>query len=265
MVKYPEMDPVAFSFGPLSVHWYGIMYLLGFVAAWLIAHQRSRRSWAAVRSHQIEDLVLYSALGVIVGGRLGSALFYNFDKWLADPLWVLRMWEGGMAFHGGLLGVIVAIFLYARKIGQPFLAVADFAAPLAPIGLGLGRIGNFIGQELWGRQTDLPWGMVFPRDVEQLVRHPSQLYQAFFEGLLLFLIVFWYSRRPRPVGSVGGVFLLCYAVFRFAVEFVRQPDAHIGFDLEGWMTRGQILCIPMAIVGILLIVVAHSRHKFLNR
>ncbi|MBQ0798984.1 MAG: prolipoprotein diacylglyceryl transferase [Porticoccaceae bacterium] len=264
MIAYPDIDPVAFSLGPVSVHWYGMMYLLGFVAAWLVAHRRSKRAWSAVRSHQIEDLILYAALGVIIGGRLGSALFYNFDKWMADPLWVIRIWEGGMAFHGGLLGVVVAIALYARKIKQPFFAVADFTAPLVPIGLGLGRIGNFIGQELWGRQTDLPWGMVFPRDLEQLVRHPSQLYQALLEGLVLFIIVFWYSRKPRPTGAVGGVFLLAYAVFRFAVEFVRQPDSHIGFDVDGWMTRGQILCLPMAAAGILLIVFATIRHRVVN-
>ena len=261
MMTYPIIDPIAFSVGPLTVHWYGIMYLAGFAAAWLVAHQRSKRAWVAVRSHQIEDLILYSAFGVIIGGRLGSALFYNFDQWLADPLWLFRLWEGGMAFHGGLLGVIAAIWLYARKIGQPFLAVADFTAPLVPIGLGLGRLGNFIGQELWGRQTDLPWGMVFPRDIEQLTRHPSQLYQAVLEGLVLFVIVFWYSRKPRPSGSVGGLFLLSYAVFRFVVEFVRMPDSHIGFDINGWMTRGQLLCIPMAAIGVLLMAFAAMRQR----
>jgi len=265
VIPYPKIDPVAFSAGPLSVHWYGIMYLLGFTAAWLVARRRSERAWAAVRSHQIEDLILYSALGVIIGGRLGSALFYNFDKWMTDPIWIFRLWEGGMAFHGGLLGVVAAVWLYARKIEQPFFAVADFTAPLVPIGLGLGRIGNFIGQELWGRPTDGPWGMIFPRDPEQLARHPSQLYQAALEGAVLFIILFWYSRKPRPAGVIGGLFLVLYAVFRFAVEFVRQPDQHIGFDAAGWMTRGQILCIPMAAAGIVLIVYATISHKLANR
>lgn len=253
MLTYPAIDPLAFAVGPVRVHWYGIMYLLGFLAAWLIAMRRSGRAWSPVRRPQVEDLVVYAAFGVIIGGRCGYVLFYNVDKWLADPLWLFRIWEGGMAFHGGLLGVITAIWLFARHIQQPFLAVADFVAPLAPIGLGLGRVGNFIGQELWGRQTSGAWGMVFPADPEQLVRHPSQLYQAGLEGAVLFLLLFFYSRRPRPVGAVGGMFLLFYGVFRFAVEFARQPDGHIGYDLFDWVTRGQLLSLPMIVIGALIL------------
>lgn len=259
MLTYPVIDPVAFSMGPVRVHWYGIMYLIGFAAAWLLARLRSRRPDAPVRANQIEDLIVYSALGVILGGRCGYVVFYNFDKWLADPLWALRLWEGGMSFHGGLLGVIFALFLFAHRIRQPFLAVTDFTAPLVPIGLGLGRIGNFIGQELWGRPTDVSWAMVFPRDPEQLARHPSQLYQATLEGLVLFCLLFWYSRQPRPGGAVSGLFLVLYGVFRFSVEFFREPDRQIGFDLFDWMTRGQILCLPMIIVGALILAWAHRR------
>lgn len=261
MLTYPTVDPVLVSIGPLTVHWYGVMYLLGFSAAWLLATSRSKRAWSPLRRDQVEDLIVYAAFGVILGGRCGYVLFYNFDKWLADPLWLLRIWEGGMAFHGGLLGVIVALLLYARKLQQPWLAVTDFVAPLVPIGLGLGRIGNFIGQELWGRASDWPVAMVFPRDPEQIARHPSQLYQAGLEGLLLFIILFWYSRRPRPEGAVSGLFLLCYGLFRSLVEFAREPDGHIGFDLLDWVTRGQLLSLPMVVGGILLLIYSYWRKR----
>ncbi|MGD9659859.1 MAG: prolipoprotein diacylglyceryl transferase [Porticoccaceae bacterium] len=252
-LNYPQIDPVAFALGPIQVHWYGLMYLFGFGGAWLLAIRRSDRAWSPVHRQKVEDLVVYMAFGVILGGRFGYVLFYNFDKWLADPLWLLRIWEGGMAFHGGLLGVIVAMVIFARQVHQPMLAIADFVAPLVPIGLGLGRIGNFIGQELWGRQTDGAWGMVFPRDPEQLARHPSQLYQAFLEGLVLFVILFWFSKKPRPTGVVSGLFLMIYGLFRFVVEFAREPDAHIGFDALGWLTRGQLLSLPMIVAGAILI------------
>lgn len=257
MLSYPNIDPVLVSVGPFTVHWYGIMYLLGFLGAWLLGRSRSQRAWSPIRRDQVEDLIVYAAFGVIIGGRCGYVLFYNFDKWVADPLWLFRLWEGGMAFHGGLLGVIVAMFIFAKRVGQPFFAVSDFVAPLVPIGLGLGRLGNFIGQELWGRSTELPVGMVFPRDPEQLARHPSQLYQVALEGVALFGLLWLFSRRPRPTAAVSGLFLALYGVFRFVVEFVREPDSHIGFDLFDWMTRGQILSLPMIIVGVLMILWAY--------
>ncbi|GAA5315861.1 MAG: prolipoprotein diacylglyceryl transferase [Candidatus Pelagadaptatus aseana] len=259
MLNYPEIDPVAFSLGSLKVHWYGIMYLLGFAAAWQLAMVRARKGVGPCRPEQVEDLIVYGAMGVILGGRFGYVLFYHFDRFLEDPVWLLRVWEGGMSFHGGMLGVIVALYVYARKINAPFFAVTDFVAPLVPIGLGFGRLGNFIGQELWGRATDVPWAMVFPNDPLALARHPSQLYQALLEGLVLFAILFWFSAKPRPRMATSGLFLLLYGSFRFLVEFVREPDSHIGFDVMGWMTRGQLLSLPMIIGGLALLVWAYKK------
>ncbi|WP_444922642.1 prolipoprotein diacylglyceryl transferase [Microbulbifer sp. CnH-101-G] len=254
MLTYPEINPVAIAIGPLKVHWYGLMYLFGFIAAWWLALRRSTRPWSPVIKSEVEDLILYCAIGVVVGGRLGYMFFYNMPELMENPLSLFKVWEGGMSFHGGLVGVMLATVLYARKIGTTFPALIDFVAPLVPIGLGLGRLGNFIGQELWGRPTEGPWGMVFPKDPELLARHPSQLYQAFLEGLVLFAVLWWFSSKPRPRLAVGGMFVLLYGIFRFLVEFVREPDGHIGFDLFGWMTRGQLLSLPMIIAGIALLV-----------
>lgn len=259
MLTHPNFDPVAVQLGPIAIHWYGLMYLLGFAAAWYIGRMRCRQPWSPLRADQLEDLIFYGAMGVILGGRFGYVIFYNFPQFLDDPLWLFRIWEGGMAFHGGLLGVIVAVGLYARKINRPVGAVWDFIAPLAPIGLGLGRLGNFIGQELWGRPTDSVFGMLFPNDPSQLPRHPSQLYQFALEGIVLFAIVFFYTRKPRPQLAAGGLFLLCYGCFRFLVEFVREPDGHIGFDALGWVTRGQLLSLPMILVGGAVMVYAYRR------
>jgi len=259
MLTYPQIDPVALSLGPLSVHWYGIMYLMAFAGAWGIAMYRAGKPDSAVTKAQVEDLVMWGAMGVILGGRFGYVVFYHFDRFLQDPVWLLRVWEGGMSFHGGLLGVIVALALYARKIRQPFLRVADFVVPMVPLGLGFGRLGNFIGQELWGRETSGPWGMVFPNDPEALLRHPSQLYQATLEGLVLLTAILWFSAKPKPRAAVSGMFLMLYGLFRFAVEFVRDPDGHIGFDLFGWLTRGQLLSLPMIAVGVLMLAWAYDR------
>jgi len=266
-MTYPQIDPVALSLGPVQVHWYGIMYLLAFIAAWLVAMRRAKAGNTPVQPNQVEDLIVYGALGVIVGGRCGYVIFYHFDVWLSDPLWLLRVWEGGMSFHGGLLGVAVALVIYARKLKQPLLFVGDFVAPIVPLGLGFGRIGNFIGGELWGRPTDAAWGMIFPADPEQLARHPSQLYQAFLEGLVLFMVLFWFSSKPRPRGSVAGLFLVLYGCFRFVVEFVREPDSHLKNDLLfGWMSRGQELSVPMVAIGLAMMIWAytHTADKMLR-
>ncbi len=257
MLPYPQIDPVAISLGPVKVHWYGLAYLAGLAFAWWLAARRSARPGSAVKREQVDDLIFFAALGVVLGGRIGYALFYGADKLAEDPLWLLRVWQGGMSFHGGFLGVIVAMYLFARRRAIPFGALLDFIAPLVPLGLALGRLGNFIGQELWGRPTDVPWAMVFPRDPLQLARHPSQLYQFALEGLLLFAILMWYSSRPRPTLAVAGLFSLGYGCLRFIAEFFREPDAHIGFQALGWMTRGQLLCLPMILLGIYLMVVAY--------
>ncbi len=251
MFEYPEFDPIAFSLGPLAVRWYGLMFLGAFIAAWLLARWRAGKAHAPITPQQVDDMIFYGALGVIVGGRLGSILFYNFGKFIEDPLVLLRIWEGGMSFHGGLLGVILAMWLYARRLQLPFFALMDFVAPIVPIGLGLGRIGNFINGELWGKVTtpEFPLSVVY----QGLPRHPSQLYQAVLEGLVLFVIVWLFSSRPRPLMSVSGLFLLCYGTFRFVVEFVRLPDAWIGYLAFGWLTMGQLLSLPMILLGAWLI------------
>ena len=257
MLTYPEIDPIALAIGPLKIHWYGVMYLLAFASAWLLAMHRAKAPNALINKAQVENLITYGAFGVIIGGRVGYVVLYQFETWMSDPLWLFRVWEGGMSFHGGLIGVIVAMLIYAHRIHKPYLALMDFIAPAVPLGLGFGRLGNFIGQELWGRVTDSRWGMIFPRDPSGLPRHPSQLYQAALEGLVLFIILFWFSRKPRPRGAVCGLFLVFYAAFRFLVEFVREPDSHIGFDLLGWMTRGQLLSIPLFFLGIGLMIYAY--------
>ena len=251
MLTYPHIDPVALSLGPLKIHWYGLMYLVGFACFWALGVRRAARDDFAIKPDEVSDFLFYGAVGVVLGGRIGYVLFYGFHDWLADPLYIFRVWEGGMSFHGGLIGVIVAIALYARKLHTSFFNMADFVAPMAPLGLLAGRIGNFINGELWGRPTAVPWGMVFPH-VDQLPRHPSQLYQAALEGLLLFIILWLYSSKPRPTASVSGLFLVGYGFFRFLVEFFRQPDVQLGYVAFGWMTQGQLLSLPMIVGGIAL-------------
>ena len=261
MLAYPQIDPVALALGPVKVHWYGLSYLAGLAFAWWLAARRASRPGAVLNRSQVDDMVFFSAMGVVLGGRLGYILFYGGDRLLQDPMWALRVWEGGMSFHGGMLGVILANWWYARAHKLNFARLLDFVAPLVPVGLGLGRLGNFIGQELWGRPSSVPWAMVFPNDPLQLPRHPSQLYQFALEGVLLFVLLYWFSRKPRPRLAVGGLFVLGYGCVRFLVEFFRQPDSHIGFDALGWMTRGQLLCIPMIAFGLYLMVNGYRRQR----
>lgn len=264
MIPYPNIDPVLFSVGPLSVRWYGLMYLFGFAAAWWLGVTRARKANGLWNEDQIGDLIFYGAVGVILGGRFGYVLFYNFDLFLKDPAWLFRVWEGGMAFHGGLLGVLVAMYLFGRKHGKNLFQMTDFIAPIVPLGLGAGRIGNFIGAELWGRVSDMPWAMVFPTDPMQLPRHPSQLYQFFIEGVVLFSVLWWFSSRPRPRMAVSGLFLVIYGLGRFVVEFFRQPDEQLGFIAFDWLTMGQLLSTPMIILGVAFMVIAYKTFPLVN-
>ena len=252
MLMHPEIDPVAVAIGPLKVHWYGLMYLIGFAAFWLLGKVRAKKPWSPMNGEQVGDFLFYGAMGAVLGGRIGYVLFYDFSTFLSDPLELFRIWEGGMSFHGGMVGVFVAMFLYARKLGTTFFTISDFVAPLVPIGLGAGRMGNFINGELWGRPTDVSWGMVFPH-VDSLARHPSQLYQAFMEGVVLFLVLWVFSSKPRHTGAVSGLFLIGYGIARIIAEFFRQPDAHIHFVLFDWVTMGQLLSLPMVLAGLLII------------
>ena len=261
MLTFPELNPVAFEIGPLQVHWYGLMYLVGFAGGWWLAMVRAKRPHSGWTPEQVTDGLFYVALGVVLGGRVGFAVFYATEELLDDPLLLFRMWEGGMSFHGGFLGVLLGMWWFARKHGKKFFDVMDFVAPLVTIGLGAGRLGNFINGELWGRVTDVPWGMVFP-DGGPLPRHPSQLYEFFLEGVLLFLILWTFSAKPRPRMAVSGVFSLCYGSFRFLVEFLRQPDADLGdggFIAFGWLTMGQLLSLPMILVGAALLWWAYGK------
>lgn len=258
MINLPTIDPVAFSVGSFPIYWYGLMYLLAFSLAWGLGYYRAKQPGSGWTIDQLGDLIFYSALGAIVGGRLGYILFYNIDQILIDPASVFRVWEGGMSFHGGLLGVIFAIYLFSRRTKKTLFNVADFATPLVPLGLAMGRIGNFINGELWGRVTDVSWGVIFPQ-AGTLPRHPSQLYEFALEGLILFAIVWCFSSRPRPAGAVAGVFLIGYAVFRFVVEFFREPDLHMGFVAFDWMTMGQLLSAPMLVLGLWLVWQAYRK------
>lgn len=251
MLTYPAIDPVAFSLGPVKVHWYGLMYLFGFFMAWTLAHFRVKRYQLPWNSAQISDLIFYAALGLLIGARLGYMLFYNSAYFFAKPWSLLQVWEGGMSFHGGLVGVIIALFFYSRQIQKSFLEVGDFVVPLVPIGLAAGRAGNFINGELWGRVTDAPWGMVFPH-TEGLPRHPSQLYELGLEGLFLFVLVWSYGAKPRKPGYLSACFLVGYACVRILVECLREPDLQLGFIAFNWVTMGQLLCLPMLFLGLYL-------------
>src|SRR5919204_3052837 len=250
MLVHPDINPIAFSIGPLAVRWYGLMYLAGFAAGWWLGLRRIAQGLAPITRAQLDDVLFLAVFGVILGGRLGYVLFYKPGYYAAHPLEIFAIWQGGMSFHGGLLGMMLAMLFIARRHGLSYLRLMDFLAPLAPIGIAAGRIGNFINGELWGRPTDLPWGMVF-RGAGDTPRHPSQLYEFALEGLALFAILWWFSSKPRPTGQVSALFLIGYGVFRFIGEFAREPDAFLGTLALG-MTMGQWLCLPMIIGGIWL-------------
>lgn len=261
MLQYPAIDPVAVSLGPFKIHWYGLTYLFGFVAGYLLARYRARKPGSGWNEDDVGDLIFYVALGVIVGGRVVGFVVYNFSGFLAEPWKLFFIWEGGMSFHGGLLGVICAFALFAYHKGRNLFDVADFAAPFFPIGLGAGRIGNFINGELWGRVTDVPWGMVYPH-VGPEPRHPNQIYQFLGEGVLFFIAIWWFSSKPRPRMAVSGFFLLFYGIYRFIVEFVREPDAHLGFLAFEWLTMGQVLSAPMILIGAALMMLAYRNRVY---
>jgi len=246
-MTFPQIDPVIFSIGPLAIRWYGLMYLLGFVGGYFIMGHIARLRDFPIGKEEISDLLFYCVFGVVVGGRLGYTLFYNAEYYLSRPWEIVYVWEGGMSFHGGLLGVLAVLLLYCKKRNYSLLMIADLVVAAVPIGLGFGRLGNFINAELWGRPTDLPWGVVFPSAGPE-PRHPSQLYEAGLEGLLLFVIIYLLHRRKVAPGVASFSFLAGYGLFRFLVEFVRQPDAHLGFLWAG-ATMGQLLSLPMLIAG----------------
>ncbi len=258
MLVHPHFNPIALQVGPLAVRWYGLMYLLAFALVVVLGRWRIARGLTKLTARDLDDLLFFGMLGTIVGGRLGYVLFYKAGFYAQHPLDVLKVWEGGMSFHGGLIGVIVAMALFARRRGFTFWHIADFVAPLVPTGLAAGRMGNFINGELWGRPTDVPWGMLFEHDPRQVPRHPSQLYEVAGEGVLLFCVVWWYARKPRPEGAVSGVFLIGYGLARFVVEFTREPDDFLGLLALG-LSMGQWLSIPMIVAGIAVVVFAYRR------
>ncbi len=258
MLTHPQFNPVAIqitdSFG---IHWYGLMYLIGFVAFLLLGkYQIKHKPWFGWNTQMLDDALFYGALGVILGGRVGYMLFYQFSDLLAHPLNLFKIWQGGMSFHGGFLGVLVAMFCFTKKYPQPWLKIMDFVAPLVPLGLGAGRMGNFINGELWGRPTHSDYGMVFPQ-IDLVARHPSQLYEFALEGILMFILLWWFSRKQRPVGQISALFLILYGIFRFLVEFTREPDAHLGL-LDLGLSMGQWLSWPMILGGIVLFWVTRS-------
>ena len=281
MLTYPNIDPVALSLGTWhvfgyafhpAIHWYGITYLVGFLGGYALMYLRSRRPDSGWTAEQLQDLLFYVALGVVLGGRTGYMLFYDWDEFIGHPQSFFMVWNGGMSFHGGLLGVLVAMWLYSRSTKRRFFDLMDYIAPVVPVGLGAGRLGNFINGELWGKVTDLPWGMRLDCADGRFAtycggqlngwsapHHPSQLYEFMLEGVLLFVILWLYSAKPRPRMAISGLFALLYGLFRFGVEFVRMPDAQLGYLAFDWLTMGQILSLPLIVAGATLLVLAYRK------
>ena len=280
MIAYPEIDPVVVALGPLKVHWYGLMYLLAFGSAWWLGKFRAKVAGAPLKPAEVDDLIFYGAMGVVLGGRIGSVLFYNFGTFLDNPLYLFKIWQGGMSFHGGFIGVVVAMAWYQRKLNCGFLQLTDFIAPLVPLGLATGRFGNFINAELWGAPGNVPWAMKlsceqFPADryidfagpLCYSARHPSQLYEMLLEGFLLFAVLWIISSKPKPVMTVSGYFVMLYGIARTSVEFIRLPDAHIGYLMQtDWLTKGIVLSAPMIVVGLIIILYARreGRHATIS-
>lgn len=282
MLTYPDFNPVALSLGPLKIHWYGITYLVGFLGCYLAALVRAKKPGSGWTMEQLGDLLFFVALGVVLGGRLGYTLFYAYDNqghWLEwqNPLYVFQVWDGGMSFHGGLLGVLIAGWLFARKYRKRLFDVMDFAGVVVPIGLAAGRIGNFVNGELWGKVSNLPWAMRIPcvntrftgsEYCQQMVngyslpRQPTQLYEFLLEGVVMFAVLWVFSMKPRPRIAVSGLFVALYGCFRFLVEFVRLPDPQFGYFAFGWVTMGQILSLPLIIIGIVMLVLAYRRKEY---
>jgi len=260
MLIYPDIDPVALEVGPFTIYWYGVMYLIGFVGAFWLCYSRRNATSVTWKTDDLVNLFFYGAIGVIFGGTFGELLFYEPQTLIADPLRLIQFWKPGRSFHGGLIGVIIAIVIYCHYYHRRFWAVMDFVAPAVPIGIATGRLGNFINAELWGRVTDAPWGMLFPQ-AGVLPRHPSQLYEFALEGVLLFIILVWYSKKPRPMGAVSGLFLACYGLFRFTVEFFREPELGQDFVALGWVTMGQVLSLPMILAGLIILFYAYCYRK----
>jgi len=260
MLIHPQFDPVAVQLGPLAIRWYGLMYLVGFALVWWFGRSRIRANPQSVWTlRDLDDVLFYGILGTILGGRLGYVLFYKFGDYLVAPWKILYVWEGGMSFHGGFLGVVLALWWFARSRKQHWLAITDFIAPLVPLGLAAGRLGNFINAELWGRAAGVPWATVFP-NVDRVPRHPSQLYEFALEGVVLFALLWWFSARPRPRGAVSALFLIGYGTFRFMVEFTREPDSFLGLLALG-LSMGQWLSVPMVIAGLAMLVWAYRARR----
>ncbi|MCP5328500.1 MAG: prolipoprotein diacylglyceryl transferase [Steroidobacteraceae bacterium] len=257
MIQYPGFDPIAIAIGPVKVHWYGVMYLVGFATAWWLARYRAARPGSSWKPVDVDDFIFFGMLGVILGGRLGYVLFYGMKYWMEDGLYPLKIWDGGMSFHGGLLGVGVATAIFALRRGRHIADVFDFAAPVTGLGLLAGRVGNFINGELWGKPTEVPWGF----RVDGEVRHATQLYEGALEGLVLFAVLWWFTSRPRPRFAPIGLFLALYGAARVVVEFWRIPDAHIGYLAGGWLTMGMVLSLPMVLAGLAMLAIAYRRNE----
>ena len=263
MIEYPSFNPIAVEigpfggFGPLKIHWYGIMYLVAFAAAWCLGRVRAKQPNSTWKLADIDDFMFFGMLGTILGGRIGYVLFYGLSFWADDPLYPIKVWDGGMSFHGGLLGVCIAFAIFAVRRKRRIADVFDFAAPLPGIGFLAGRIGNFINGELWGKETDVPWGFI----VNDKVRHATQLYEALLEGLVLFIVVWWFTAKPRPRLAPTGLFLVIYSAARITVEFWRIPDEHLSYLFGGWVTMGMLLSFPMLLIGLTLLYMAYRRRE----